>query len=46
MLKLICDVPLSKFAFNFNLRRYTKVVEQSAMWLKVGHCRLTPSNPR
>jgi hypothetical protein len=24
-LKLKCDEPLSNFAFNFNLRRYTKV---------------------
>jgi hypothetical protein len=24
-LKPKCDVPLSNFAFNFNLRRYTKV---------------------
>jgi len=25
-LKLKCDEPLSNFAFNFNLRRYTEVL--------------------
>ena len=45
---LECDEPLSNFAFNFNLRRYT-------LWMiaalvvtgfdEVGWCRLTLSNP-
>jgi len=29
-LKLKCDEPLSNFAFNVNLRRYTQVVLQAA----------------
>ena len=29
-LKLIYDLPLSKFAFNFNLRRYSKAVPADA----------------
>ena len=55
-LKLKCDVTLSIFAFNFNLRRYTKekaLVVAEARWslamagvnVKVGRCRLTASKP-
>jgi len=29
LLKLKCDGPLSNFAFNFNLRRYTEVVQET-----------------
>jgi hypothetical protein len=44
-LKAKWDEALSNFAFNFNLRRYTKD------WLdtlpaKVGRCRMNLSNPR
>jgi len=43
-LKLKCDEPLSNFAFNFNLRRYSKVLLSECDSL-VGRCRLTVSNP-
>jgi hypothetical protein len=48
-LKLKCDEPLSNFAFNFNLRRYTTVLNTRALCTLdnlVGRCRLTLSNPR
>jgi len=54
-LQLKYDVPLSNFAFKFNLRRYTMELRirsrpfvQQSIWLdadKVGRCRLTLSNP-
>jgi hypothetical protein len=48
-LKLQYDEPLSKFAFKFNLRRYTEalLLQLRAMDAhKVGWCRLTLSNTR
>jgi len=42
-LKLIYDGPLSNLAFNFNLRRYMKVLKGALTELcnKAGRCRLT-----
>jgi hypothetical protein len=39
-LKLKCDELLSSFAFNFNLRRYTKeaAADQAAAEAKAGRC--------
>jgi hypothetical protein len=53
-LTLKYDEPLSNFAFNFNLRRYTTCYPLDTLksqmsvrgGLKVGRCRLTLSNPR
>jgi len=47
LLKLIYDGPLSNFAFNFNLRRYTEGAHAAAPFgiqleVVVGRCRLTP----
>ena len=42
-LKLKVDEPLSSFAFNFNLRRYSTGTATRSV---VGWCSLTPSNPR
>jgi hypothetical protein len=43
-LKLRCDEPLSNFAFNFNLRRYSKKQRQEVeRKAKVWQCRLTVS---
>ena len=51
-LKLKYDEPLSKFAFKFNLRRYTKFASSSDEDEdddkeddEVGRCRFTASNP-
>jgi len=48
-LKLKCDKLLSRFAFNFNLRRCTTAEEcdekHGAVAVKVGQCRLTLSHP-
>jgi len=53
-LKLEYDEPLSNFAFNFNLRRYTVVcidevhersIENELLITTVGRCRLTVSKP-
>jgi len=52
-LKLKYDILLSSFAFNFNLRRYTKLDDfdnacsayEKAIDM-AGRCRLTLSNPR
>jgi hypothetical protein len=47
--KLYYDAPLSIFAFNFNLRRYTLVemtpADDARVAAEVGRCRLTLSNP-
>jgi len=52
-LKLKCDEPLSKFAFNLHLRRYTwvpdgetKLIFAMLFGISVRRCRLTLSNPR
>jgi len=48
-LELEYDAPVSSFAFNFSLRRYTqeavmpRIISGSTL---VGRCRLTLSNPR
>jgi SpoVK/Ycf46/Vps4 family AAA+-type ATPase len=52
-LKLKCDDPLSNVAFNFNLRRYHKVlllcgapgIGKTTLAHVVGRCRLNRSNP-
>ena len=54
-LKLKCDEPLSKFAFNVDLRRYRTELEKALAVInvaavefkrsKVGRCRLTVSKP-
>ena len=46
-MKLKCDEPLSNFAFNFNLRRYSMVgfalvFSAFTFVAVVGRCRLTP----
>jgi hypothetical protein len=53
--KLKCDYPLSNFAFNFNLRRYTEAIlevgddeieaERVLTEAEVGRCSLTVSTP-
>jgi hypothetical protein len=46
LLTFKCDVPLSSFAFNVNLRRYILTAAAKADdHHKVGRCRLTLSNP-
>jgi hypothetical protein len=50
-LKLKRDVPLSNFAFKFNLRRYTSAAAPRRAVIqvsnaKVGRCRLTANCPR
>jgi hypothetical protein len=35
-LKLKCDEPLSKVAFNFNVRRYTAGTEFDLLWIDLG----------
>jgi hypothetical protein len=37
-LKVNNDEPLSDFAFKFNLRRYTMVVEFEKKWVELGFC--------
>jgi hypothetical protein len=51
-LKLQCDEPLSKFAFNFNVRRHIEGnvrffagVQVDVTVYKVGWCRLPVSKP-
>ena len=49
-LKPKCDGRLSNFAFNFNLRHYSKPAEEPVVGelagdVEVGRCRLTLSNP-
>jgi hypothetical protein len=40
-LKLKCDEPLSNFAFNFNLRRYTMGIDPSGAVASEGLRRVT-----
>jgi hypothetical protein len=47
-LKVKYDVPLSNFAFNFNLRRYHSEwceLVGGRHYYRVGRCRLTPGCP-
>jgi len=47
VLKLKCDEPLSNFAFNFKLRRYTKTLLPAVhSGGKVGRCWFDPVKPQ